>query len=161
MTRIGKAKLVWLAGVAVAALFLAACGGGANDDAASSDDHAMDGTEMDGSSEMADDGGGHTAMDEIAEPVEGAPEVEVSAVDIDFEPATLELTAGEPVNVKITNEGETLHDFTLEEADVHVNLEPGETKTTSLTVDEPGTYEAKCTVPGHAEGGMTIDVTVS
>ena len=74
---------------------------------------------------------------------------------------TLEVSAGEPVNITVTNEGETLHDFTLEEADVHVNVAPGETKTTSVTINEPGTYEATCTVAGHAEAGMTIDVTVS
>ena len=94
-------------------------------------------------------------------PVEGALEVTVTAVDIDFQPDALEIAAGEPTNVKIINEGETVHDFTLEAADLHVNIEPGETLTTSFTLDEPGTYEAKCTVAGHADAGMTIDVTVS
>ena len=160
MTMYRTMKIAGLA--AVLALVLAACGGGASSsDTSAAGGHAMDSSEMDGPSEMAGAGDGHTASEQMAAPVEGAPEVEVSAVDIDFKPATLEMSAGEAVNVTVKNEGEIVHDFTLEEADVHVNVEPGETKTTSVTIDEPGTYEAKCTVPGHSEGGMTIDVTVS
>lgn len=105
-------------------------------------------------------GEGHQAQEEVAEPVEGAPEVSVTALDIDFEPATLELTAGEPVNVTVVNDGGILHDFTLEEAGVHVNVEPGQSATTAVTVDEPGSYQAICTVPGHEDAGMVIDVEV-
>ena len=109
-------------------------------------------------------GGGHAGHDgaqQVAEPVDGAVTVDVAAVDIDFTPATLRLVAGEPVNVTVTNEGEALHDFTLEAAGVHVNVEPGQSLTTSVVIDEPGHYEAKCTVTGHAEAGMTIDVVVT
>ena len=109
-------------------------------------------------------GGGHGAHggeEKVVAPVDGASEVTVTAVDIDFQPKTLELTAGEPTNVTITNEGKAEHDFTLEEADVHVNVGPGESKTTAVTIDEPGRYEVKCTVDGHAEAGMTINVVVS
>ena len=102
----------------------------------------------------------HAAPEEVAEPVEGAPEVSVTALDIDFEPDTLELTAGEPVNVTVVNDGRILHDFTLEAAGVHVNVEPGKSATTAVTVDEPGSYRAICTVPGHEDAGMVIDVEV-
>lgn len=104
--------------------------------------------------------GGHSGQEKIAAPVDGAEEVAVTAVDIDFEPDSLELAAGEPVNVAVTNEGETEHDFTLEEADIHVNVPPGESKTTALTIDEPGTYKAICSVPGHADAGMTVEIVV-
>jgi len=100
------------------------------------------------------------ASDSMTGPVEGAREVTIRAVDLDFEPASLEVVAGEPVNVTVVNDGELLHDFTLEAADVHLNVEPGETKTTSLTITEPGRHEAKCTVAGHAESGMTVDIMV-
>lgn len=42
-----------------------------------------------------------------------------------------------------------------------MNVEPGDRKTTSLTIDEPGRYTAECTVESHAEAGMTIDVVVA
>lgn len=103
---------------------------------------------------------GHQGEEKIVAPVEGAEELAVTAVDIDFRPESMQLAAGEPVNVAVTNEGATEHDFTLEEADVHVNVPPGESKTTAVTIDEPGTYTAICTVPGHEDAGMTIEVTV-
>jgi uncharacterized cupredoxin-like copper-binding protein len=123
-----------------AAVLLAACGGSG----AGGGDH----------------GGNHAAQESVHEPVDGAATAAVTAVDIDYKPATLELVAGEPTNVTIVNEGETLHDFTLEEADVHANVEPGSEVATAVTVDEPGEYQAICTVDGHEEAGMIIDVTV-
>lgn len=108
----------------------------------------------------ANDHGEHAAPEAVAEPVDGAPQVNITAVDIDFEPATLDLDAGKPVNVTITNEGKALHDFTLEEAGLHINVEPGQSMTAGLTIDEPGDYRAICTVPGHEEAGMIVDVDV-
>jgi uncharacterized cupredoxin-like copper-binding protein len=119
-----------------------------------------------GATQAADDGGGdghgddHAAQESVIEPVDGAPEVTVTAMDIEFEPKTLEMTAGEPTNVTVVNEGAILHDFTVEEAGVHVNVEPGDSSTTSLTLDEPGSYQAICTVPGHEAAGMVVDITV-
>ena len=93
--------------------------------------------------------------------MDGAAEITITALDIDFEPARLDLKAGEPLNVPVVNKDETSHDFTLEAAGIHVNVQPGETKTTAVTVAKPGHNEAECTVAGHAEAGMTIDVIVA
>jgi uncharacterized cupredoxin-like copper-binding protein len=108
-------------------------------------------------------GGDHAghADDSVHAPVEGASEVTVAALDGDFQPESIDAVAGEPINVTVTNEGEALHDFTLEQADIHVNVAAGETKETSLTIDESGTYKAICTVPGHEESGMTVQVVVA
>lgn len=141
-------------------LLAAACGGSEAPTAASGDAEQQARPSDDAGGDDAAHGGDHAASERAAAPVDGAEEVVLTAVDIDFEPAQLELKAGEPVNVTIVNEGEALHDFTLEAADVHINVEPGQSKTAAVTVDEPGRYEAKCTVAGHAEAGMTIDVVV-
>lgn len=132
-----------LTALALAGALLVACGGGSS--SAGDGEHA----------------GGHEGESSVVEPVDGAPEVTLTATDIDYAPATLELTAGEPTNVTIVNEGEAMHDFTLEAAGIHANLEPGQEITLGVTVDEPGTYEALCTVAGHAEAGMTVEVIVS
>lgn len=127
------------AALVVLAVLLPACGGG------QTDDHGQD---------------SHGAAESVPEPVADAAEITVTAVDIDFRPAAIELDAAEPTNVTIVNEGETLHDFTLEEAGVHANVEAGQEITLGLAIDEPGTYQAVCTVPGHEEAGMVVDVTV-
>ena len=133
-------RLSTMAAVLAVMVFFAACGGSSN---------------------TAGHGGGHTASESTAAPVEGVSEIMVNAVDIDFQPETIEIAAGEPVNVTVVNDGRAMHDFTLEAADVHMNVEPGDRKTTSLTIDEPGRSEAECTVESHAEAGMTIDVVVA
>lgn len=131
----------------ILAFTLAACGGGAGGSTSgTADGHSA---------------GEHAQEESVQAPVDGAPEVTLTAVDIDYEPQRLELQAGEPTNVTVVNEGEALHDFTLEEADVHLNVEPGKEATTSVKLAEPGEYQAICTVPGHADAGMVVDVTVT
>jgi uncharacterized cupredoxin-like copper-binding protein len=146
-------RVLRVALLAVLAVLLAACGGtGATTDA---------GHDMSDGEAMGDHNGvDHAGQGSVDEPVEGAPEITLNAVDIDFQPETIELTAGKSVNVTVVNAGQALHDFTLEEAGVHVNVPPGGQVTTSLVVDEPGAYEALCTVPGHAAAGMVVKVVV-
>jgi plastocyanin len=101
-----------------------------------------------------------TDEDQAPAPVEDAAEVRVIATEMAFIPARLDLTAGEAVNVTVTNDGQLFHDFALEEAGVHLNLDPGEQATAALILDQPGSYEAICTVPGHAAAGMVLTITV-
>lgn len=146
---------------AVLALLLAGCApwGGP---AGGADDHMSEGLPM------GDDAGGmHASGDRddheqrAPTPVDGAREVEVSATEMAFTPASLRLDAGEPVNVTVTNDGDVFHDFDLDVAGVHLGLGPGEQATAAVAIDEAGVYEAVCTVPGHAAAGMvlTLDVT--
>lgn len=86
-------------------------------------------------------------------PREGAPEIEVISSEFGFDPAELRIEAGRPVNVSLVNEGDLLHDLTLEELDVRIVAGPGDTGRASITADA-GTYRYFCSVPGHAEAGM-------
>lgn len=90
-----------------------------------------------------------------APPVPGAPEVEVVARDLSFSPAELRVEAGTTVNLVLRNEGAVLHDFTIPSLGFRLEAPPGETAAASLTVPTPGRYPFLCTVPGHAEAGMT------
>lgn len=107
------------------------------------------------------DGGGHDddhAEDTAA--IEGAEEVAVTATSMAFEPATLELEAGEPVNIVLTSE-DTTHDLTVDEVDFHLAADKGATATGGLVFEDAGTYTGYCTVPGHREAGMELEITVS
>jgi plastocyanin len=163
--------------LALPALLLAACGGEVaapnpvetpTETAAAATEEAEDaGGMMHDDDDMAhdEDEMSHRSEDHhgagmVVEPVDGAPEVGISAIDLDFEPGELELTAGEPVNVTVVNDGAIFHDWTLDEADVHLNVDPGEEAASAVVIDEPGTYEARCTVAGHAEAGMVMSVVV-
>jgi plastocyanin len=98
--------------------------------------------------------------DQAPAPVENADEIRVQATEMAFTPAELDLAAGEHVNVTVANDGQLFHDFVLDEAGVHLNLDPGEQASAALTLDEPGTYQAICTVTGHADAGMILTVDV-
>ncbi len=108
--------------------------------------------------------------------------VEITALDaMTFEPATIEVAAGEAVTFKVTNTGETAHDFILgddamqrgyAEAMTHmpdglphdlpnaISLEPGETKELTWRFGDPGVLEYACHEPGHYEAGMRGQIRV-
>lgn len=108
-----------------------------------------------------DDGGGEV---EGLPTVEGAPEVVVRATDFAFEPSTLHLVAGEPVNV-VLEVAEGRHDLAVvvseDERFVLPIVEEGERTRGALTIDQPGTYQLVCLVPGHASEGMIGTVEVA
>lgn len=108
-----------------------------------------------------DHGGGHDDAHASDSPtIDGAENREVTARSMTFAPATLELEAGEPINVTLTSEDST-HDLTVDEVDFHLAADRSETVTGGLLFDEPGTYIGYCSVPGHREAGMELTFTVS
>src|SRR5918992_4173682 len=98
--------------------------------------------------------GGHEGHGAAPPPaVEGAPETALTAKAFAYEPATLTLWPGQPVNIALTST-DMVHDFTIDGQDFHLTADPGKTTTGALTIAQPGTYTAYCTVPGHREAGM-------
>ncbi|BAY96962.1 hypothetical protein NIES37_08990 [Tolypothrix tenuis PCC 7101] len=103
-----------------------------------------------------------------------------AANELKFEPNTLEFTAGKRYNLRLTNPSQLKHYFTAKDfADgiwtqkveagkveikgaIHeVELKPGATAEWVFVPLKPGKYSLRCTVPGHAEAGMTGEITVS
>ncbi|HZJ25802.1 MAG TPA: cupredoxin domain-containing protein [Acidimicrobiia bacterium] len=89
------------------------------------------------------------------EPFVGAEGVTVDAGDLWFEPSTIEIRADEPVNLALRNRGGIFHDLTIPAFDFVLEATSGDTVTGGLTGAPPGEYEFYCSVPGHADGGMT------
>ena len=125
-------------------LVLTACG----DDDSSGADHPM--------GAMSDDGmgggmmGGHGESTPVAE---GARRIEVAATSFKFDPDEITVRAGEDVAIVLSSD-DLLHDFTIDEIDVHVSADRGKTAQGGLRADKPGEYTYYCTVAGHREGGM-------
>lgn len=100
--------------------------------------------------------------------------------DLTFEPATIEVAAGEKVRFVVTNEGAMDHEFILGDeatqmahesqmdAGSHMALDamasmsmaPGEMMEATVTFDEPGEILFGCHVAGHYAGGMKGSVMV-
>lgn len=83
---------------------------------------------------------------------------EVELGDLFIRPQEIRTSAGAVV-FRVHNSGQAEHNFAIEGVGATEMIAPGETA--ELAVDlEPGTYEAICAVPGHADGGMRARLVV-
>jgi len=84
-------------------------------------------------------------------PAEG-PAIEIIAVDDKFTPDDLSFDTGDEVTVEIANEGDSAHEFTIEELDLSTGtISPGEVAYATFVVPE-GTTEFVCTYHGGMRG---------
>jgi uncharacterized cupredoxin-like copper-binding protein len=84
-----------------------------------------------------------------------------------FSPNSLQARAGEPITVRLVNDGAQQHDLLFPATTMpglrglETSLAPGQQTTIRLVFDEPGIYRFECAIEGHALAGMTGAVTVS
>ena len=61
--------------------------------------------------------------------------------------------------VRLPNQGATLHNFSIDELGISVDIAPGATE--EVVINAPaGEYEYYCNVPGHKPAGMDGTLTV-
>jgi nitrite reductase (NO-forming) len=103
------------------------------------------------------DSGGDTATGGAL----GSPQtVEVEIGEFYVKPASVEVSAGTELTVVVTNAGTMPHDLKLGGETGTELLDPGQSATVSLgTIDAAA--QAWCTVPGHKEAGMVMDIEVT
>ena len=115
-------------------------------------------------------------------------EVTLRATDFRYEPAAVEVLAGQQLAVNMENMGTLEHDFVIQEIPVeataaesesddegmaantmdetevepavHMGATAGMSSSVTFIPTKPGTYEFFCAVPGHKEAGMTGTLTV-
>ena len=88
----------------------------------------------------------------------GSATVELS--EFALTPAALTVPAGG--SLVVTNTGSTVHNLTVSDTDLATaDLAAGESETLDLSSLEPGDYEASCSIPGHADAGMTGTLTIT
>jgi nitrite reductase (NO-forming) len=94
-----------------------------------------------------------------AEPGEPLGVIEIDAFDLGFEPATVDVAEPGTYTIHFTNTGAILHDITFD-GEPTQTAEAGEMVMFDVVIPEGGTTFL-CSVPGHADGGMTGEVTVA
>ena len=100
-------------------------------------------------------------------PGTGANSVEIVMTEMRFTPNRIDARVGQPIVIRIVNRGAQPHDLAFPSAQmpglrgVETLMNPGESRTLTLTFDQPGTYQFLCTLPGHAVAGMTGAVFVA
>ena len=75
-----------------------------------------------------------------------------------YTPSEMSFSAGETVTFTLTSETE-FHTFEVDDLDIYVEVDAGDTKTYTFTFDNPGTYELICTP--HSAQGMIGTITVN
>lgn len=97
-------------------------------------------------------------------PIEGAPSLAITADELTFRPDRIEMSGEQPaVNVALTSV-DTQHDLTVDEISFHLAAGPGQTVVGGLTgraFGAGGTYVGYCSVPGHREAVMELEIVVS
>ncbi|MEC8945898.1 MAG: cytochrome C oxidase subunit IV family protein [Chloroflexota bacterium] len=86
-----------------------------------------------------------------------------SGVEFAFAPATVELSAGESVQLIFDNKGTIAHDFAIPELGFAIeSTDAGQSGSGTLAVPAtPGTYDFICSIPGHKEAGMVGQIVIN
>lgn len=102
---------------------------------------------------MHGDGSGNDPQ--APSPVPDASELLVVATDFRFEPGEIRIAVGDTVNLVLDNRGRVYHDLTVIGLGFTIVAETGTRGSGSFVASQPGTFAVECSVPGHAEAGMT------
>jgi plastocyanin len=98
----------------------------------------------------ASSGGGATALN-----------VTVSATEFKYDPATINATAGQTINLTFKNVGSVQHTFVFATSNVKLTVDPGKSVTQTFTAPAAaGTYTFECDIAGHKEAGMVGQLIV-
>jgi FtsP/CotA-like multicopper oxidase with cupredoxin domain len=104
---------------------------------------------------------GGVATPSPSAPLAGGPvgEITITAFDLGFEPAQVHVAAPGIYTVTFVNDGGTLHDVTFADGTT-IAADGHQTATGEVTIPPTGTTFI-CSVPGHADAGMTGEVMVA
>lgn len=117
-------------------VILTACGGGGDSEAAAASGEAA-----------AENGGSSDGLT-------------VVATEFAYDPVDFQIAADQDVELTLENAGVVEHDITVDELDLEVYANAGETVTETVNL-AAGTYEYYCSIPGHRSSGMEGTMTVS
>jgi nitrite reductase (NO-forming) len=108
------------------------------------------------------DDGNDTALAQAgaADAAAGAVVIDVALGDLWVKPASIDVAAGATVVLNVTNTGAMPHDLAVDGTGGTGLLQPG--AIAQLTAGPfAGSTQAWCTVPGHKEAGMVLDIVVA
>jgi uncharacterized cupredoxin-like copper-binding protein len=143
-------------------------------ESAQAEDASEPGAEDAAEPESGDDGETQdtaATAEEIAATASGTPteerqgggrvsdDVTIESYDIFFEPGRAIVPADTDVQLTLPNVGATLHNFSIDDLGISIDIEPGETAETTINAPA-GRYDFYCNVPGHLEAGMTGTLVV-
>jgi plastocyanin len=145
-----KATLIVIV-LAVFAALMAACSSGSSGSPSAAAGSTSESTASSSPSESESEA-------DVAD-VSGKKSLDVEADDFYFSPSTIRGTAGQQLTIKVENEGQATHTFTMESQNVDVEVEPGNEAEVNVTFPKSGSVEFICRF--HASQGMTGELEVA
>lgn len=89
----------------------------------------------------------------------GEVEFDIELGDLYVKPKSIDVPAGAEITLNVTNAGAMAHDLKVNGENGTEMLDPGATETVVVGPFDTST-QAWCTVPGHREAGMEMDINV-
>lgn len=90
----------------------------------------------------------------------GGASADVAMVDIAFNPKEITIPANTDVTINLVNNGAAVHNFNVDDLNVHSgDFSPQQTGTVTINA-APGDYQYYCSIPGHKEAGMVGTIHV-
>ena len=87
--------------------------------------------------------------------------VTVTATEFKYDPATINATPGQTINLTLKNIGSVQHTWVFATANVKMIVDPGKSATQTFTAPAAaGTYTYECDIAGHKEAGMVGQLIV-
>jgi len=90
-----------------------------------------------------------------------AQKVTIGGNEFAFTPSTIIFKKGQPAEITFKNTGKYPHNLDIKDLGLTTKtIQPGEQDTITFTPDKAGKFAFVCTVPGHADKGMTGTLTI-
>jgi len=133
-------RLSAVVGLLLVAALLAACGGGGSQQSSTSSSSSS-------SSSSAS--------------TQSVQRIEISGVELAFNPSSITVKRGQPVEIVFKNDGALVHDLLIDEFKVQSGkVQPGQSTTIRFTPNQAGQFVIYCAEPGHQAGGMAGTLVV-
>lgn len=101
---------------------------------------------------------------EASSSAQAATEVDVDLTEWELLPSQFEFQQGDTITFNITNSGRFPHNLEVSNTAQHLHsptIAATEATTLEVTFENSGTYTFICAIPGHAELGMSGELTVT
>lgn len=90
-----------------------------------------------------------------------APNLTITLTSFKFDPATINATAGQKINLTLKNTDALEHTWVIQNTNIKLRVPGKQTITQTFAVPAtPGTYAIECDVPGHKDAGMVGQLVV-
>ncbi len=86
--------------------------------------------------------------------------VTLTLQEMGFSQNEIEVSANQPVTLRLNNKDGYAHAFDLDEFDIHLQLAAAETAEITFTPTDSGTFTFYCSSPGHQAAGMAGSLVV-